>query len=142
VAEIYTLTIEFPSRGEEPWSRVFEVEETMDLADLHLYIQELIEFDNDHLFQFFIGRNWRDYRVVFGDSEFLEIGEVASLSTTMNIIFPLNGLKFFYLFDFGDSWLFRIKKGRKLKHKVSGVEYPRIIESVGENPEQYPMDDY
>jgi hypothetical protein len=47
--------------------------------------------------------------------------------------------KLFYLFDYGDSWYFRITKTRKkIKQKESGVSYPRVVEKVGKNPEQYP----
>ncbi len=39
--------------------------------------------------------------------------------------------------QFGDSWMFKIKKGRKKKYVEKGITYPRVIESEGENPEQY-----
>ncbi len=136
--EIYTLTIELDGFAKDDlWKRVIEVPESMDLYNLHLYIQKIIDFDNDHLFEFFIGKNSRDRRIVFADEEEFEYEDVESLDTTLNEIYPLKGVKLFYLFDFGDSWMFKIKKGRKKKYAVKGIEYPRIIESVGENPEQY-----
>jgi len=57
--EIYTLTIELESGlyAETPWKRVIEIPESAELYDLHLYIQKIINFDNDHLFEFFVGRN-------------------------------------------------------------------------------------
>ena len=138
--EIYTVTIEleFGLYAEGPWKRVIELPETTDLYDLHLYIQRLIGFDNDHLFEFFVGRHSRDRKRVFGDDE-LGIEEMESLETPLNEVYPLKGMKLFYHFDFGDSWMFTIKKGRKKKYVEKGVEYPRVIESEGENPEQYPQ---
>jgi hypothetical protein len=50
----------------------------------------------------------------------------------------LVGYKIYYLFDFGDSWLFQIKKSRKKLQNENGVKYPRVVKSAGVNPEQYP----
>jgi hypothetical protein len=139
--EIYTLTIELESGryAKAPWKRVIEIPETTDLYDLHLYIQSIINFDNDHLFEFFAGRHWRNRKRVFGDEDEFGFEEREGLDTPLNEVYPLKGLKLFYHFDFGDSWIFTIKKGRKKKHVEQGVEYPRLIESEGENPEQYPQ---
>jgi hypothetical protein len=56
-------------------------------------------------------------------------------------MFPLEkGQKLFYMFDFGDSWLFKITKTSKQPHvPEKGVKYPKVIEKIGKNPEQYPM---
>lgn len=56
--EIYTLTISFPyDEDEQPWSRTIEVKEDFTLVKLHKYIQTIVEFDDDHLYEFFIGKN-------------------------------------------------------------------------------------
>ena len=49
------------------------------------------------------------------------------------------GRKLFYLFDYGDHWLFQIQKSRK-KPRIANpdVNYPRLVGSVGTKPEQYP----
>ena len=48
------------------------------------------------------------------------------------------GLKFYYHFDFGDDWLFEIRKNRRKPTEAkSGVKYPRVLESAGPNPPQY-----
>ena len=125
--EIYTLTIILPrSEDAESWSRTIEVAEDYSLKQLHKYIQEVVDFDDDHLYEFFLGRNSR--------------GKLNSIPQTslLNQIYPSNGLKLFYLFDFGDEWLFEIRKSRKKKTKDIAVDYPLIIAKVGENPEQYP----
>ena len=139
--EIYTLTVELESGlyAETPWKRVIEIPESTELYDLHLYIQKIVNFDNDHLFEFFVGRNWRNRKRVFGDEDEFGFEERESLGTSLNEVYPLKGMKLFYHFDFGDSWMFTIKRGRKKKHAEKRVEYPRVIESEGENPEQYPQ---
>ena len=49
------------------------------------------------------------------------------------------GMNLYYLFDFGDNWLFQVNKTRhKDKESKPGVIYPRVIEAKGKNPEQYP----
>ena len=91
--EIYTLTLSFPNEeNEEPWSRTIEVKEDFTLQKLHKYVQKIIDFDDDHLYEF----------------------------------------------DFGDCWLFQIKKSRKKKTVEKQKKYPVLIESKGSNPEQYP----
>ena len=128
--EIYTLTISFPyDEEEQPWSRVIEVKEDYTLVKLHKYIQAIVGFDDDHLYEFFIGKNPRNR------------ASSVSKKTQLNEIYPLKGYKLYYLFDFGDSWLFEIKKTRKKKIENKKFKYPLIIESTGVNPEQYPEDE-
>ncbi len=125
--DIYTLTLSFPyDEDDVSWSRTIEVKEDFSLIELHEYIQEIVEFDNDHLYEFFAGRNPRNRAI--------EI----STGTRLNEIYPLKGYKLYYLFDFGDNWLFQINKSRKKKNEDKNKKYPTLIESKGENPEQYP----
>ena len=138
--ELYTLTIELESGryAETPWKRVTEIPETTDLYDLHLCIQDIVGFGNDHLFEFFLGRSRRNRKRVFGDEDEFCFEQREGLETKLNQVFPSKGLKLYYHFDFGDSWMFTIKKGRKRKYVAKAVDYPRVIESEGQSPEQYP----
>jgi hypothetical protein len=125
--EIYTLTIAFPYDEDEiPWSRTIEVKENFTLRKLHRYIQKIVDFDDDHLYEFYLGKNPRNNMYT------------VSKDTELNQIYPSNGLKLYYLFDFGDCWLFEIRKSRKKKMAVSNQKYPAVTESHGNNPEQYP----
>ncbi|VAW80518.1 hypothetical protein MNBD_GAMMA12-3960 [hydrothermal vent metagenome] len=125
--EIYTLTISFPYDDDDiPWSKTIAVKEEFTLFELHEYIQHLVGFDNDHMFEFYIDKNPRNLR------------NSVSEETRLNEIYPIIGCKLFYLFDFGDSWIFQIKKSRKKIHEVKDTIYPKLIESEGANPEQYP----
>lgn len=125
--EIFTLKISFPyDESEVPWSRTIEVKEDFTLYNLHDYIQQLIDFDDDHLYEFYVGKNPRNKAYS------------APKKSKLNEIYPLTGHKLFYLFDFGDSWLFQIKKSRKKKVINVKATYPELIELSGENPEQYP----
>lgn len=125
--EVYTLTISFPNDEDDiPWSRTIEVKEDCTLQNLHKYIQKIVDFDDDHLYEFYVGKNPRNRAYA------------VPKKTKLNEIYPLTGYKIYYHFDFGDSWLFEIKKSRKKKTESKQTKYPALIESSGVNPEQYP----
>lgn len=125
--KIFTLEISFPySEDDESWSKVVEVREDFTFRQLHKYIQKLVEFDDDHLYEFYIGKSPRSRL------------SIVPKNAKLNEIYPLTGYKIYYLFDFGDSWLFQIKKSRKKLEEDNQEKYPRLVKSIGINPEQYP----
>lgn len=137
---IVTLDIKLPGSrtGANPWSARVEVAESTTLSELHHTIQQLVEFDDDHLHEFFAGRNVRDRKVTFGEpySPFdLNEGEEVPLSE----VFPLpKGHKLYYLFDFGDYWVFEITRRSVAKQVDRTMKYPRVLQENGRRPEQYP----
>jgi hypothetical protein len=138
--DVYTMTIELLSgRFYSPWKRIVEVKADTTLFDIHDFIQHTIKFEEDHLFEFFTGRNQRNKKRVFAYGEnYYRDKQLESLEIPLSENFPLGRLKLYYFFDFGDSWIFRISKGRQRKTVEPRVKYPRIIESKGKNPKQYP----
>lgn len=125
--EVYTLHISFPyDENDVSWSKTIEVREDFSLRQLHKCIQEIVEFDDDHLYEFYLGKNPRNKAYL------------VSKTTKLNEIYPLTGYKLYYLFDFGDSWLFQIKKSRKKMLEEQNKKYPYLVGSTGVNPEQYP----
>jgi len=46
--------------------------------------------------------------------------------------------EFMYLFDYGDEWRFKVRVHAINENADPEAEYPRLVESVGEAPEQYP----
>ena len=59
--EVFTLEISFPyDDSDEPWSKVIEVKEDFTLRQLHKYIQKIVDFDDDHLYEFYLGKNHRN----------------------------------------------------------------------------------
>lgn len=105
------------------------------LYDLHLMIQSAYGFEDDHLYSFYMdGKQYSKLRYndprgeepPFADE--VELGELEFLSINKKIL---------YLFDYGDSWWFdiileKIEENQVLKGNG------KIIESIGESPEQYP----
>ena len=138
---VYTLTVECV-RGlylSGPCVRVIEITDDSTLEDLHLAIQKAVSFDNDHLYDFYAGRNYRNRKVFYGgESDDWDLHEGAFADLELRDIYPLKPLKLYYWFDFGDDWIFEIRKARKETPPKPDVEYPRVVEARGHNPQQYP----
>lgn len=119
------------SRG--VWSKIqLSAQHTLD--DLHDCIQEAFDFDNDHMYSFFMdGRAWSkdkftcpyDYEGPY--SHEVKIGELQLYKKQ----------KFLYLFDYGDEWRFNVEVFDIEDSDVKLLR-PIIIESKGEAPQQYP----
>lgn len=92
-------------------------------------------FDNDHLYEFYIARTSRSR-----DRERFDYEDEKLDTTRVADLFPLpKDRKLYYMFDYGDSWLFRVSKTRRaLFDPEPGAHYPRMISEGGERPEQYP----
>lgn len=116
---------------ERPWSALVEVNEaSMVTHDLHRAIQALVKFDDDHLYEFYLGRTWRGRKPIFDDESEKDL--------TLAEVFPLpKKFKLFYLFDFGESWIFEISRpSKKGGDKLSNGEF-LIINESGDRPVQY-----
>ncbi len=118
-----------------------EILNTSSLLDLHYAIQNAVDFNDDHLFMFFAGRNIRNKRVEYVESDELCCDDLwaANDQIFLSDVYPLpSGCQLYYYFDFGDSWIFRITKNRKTVKYDPMTEYPREINRNGTAPEQYP----
>ena len=104
------------------------------LDDLHLAIQDAFDFDNDHLYSFFMdGKRYSRDRY---ESPNCEDGPYAD-EAIIGEISLYTGQKILYLFDYGDSWEFEVQL-LKINEGEEPVKAPQIIDSKGEAPEQYP----
>lgn len=115
--------------------RTIEVRGNQTLHDLHLEIQAAFGWDDDHLYSFFLsGKAWdqdTEYAAPQADEgRMAHRVKIGALGLTPK-------QRFLYLFDYGDE----------LRHDVrlvsvgpaaTGRRYPRIVESHGEAPPQYP----
>ncbi|MCD6569432.1 MAG: hypothetical protein J7L53_01880 [Deltaproteobacteria bacterium] len=137
---IWTLKVEllFGIYAEAECIRIIEINSSSILEDLHFAIQDAVGFDNDHLYEFYISKTERSRDRIRFDDENRGIYNV-----TLESLYPLEkGKKLYYLFDYGDNWLFKIIKSRKKPTEpIKGLDYPRVVESIGDNPEQYPIYD-
>ncbi len=117
------------------WSANIELDESSTLEDLHHAIQDAVDFENDHLFCFFLSRTDRSRSREYFDDE-----NGLIFSRTLKDTFPLPAKQsLFYLFDWGDEWVFKISPSRKRPHEpVKRVKYPRMESESGTKPSQYP----
>jgi len=135
---IWTLTIEllFGTYAEEKWDGLIEIESSSTLEELHFAIIDAVNFENDHLYEFYVSRTERSRDRLRFDGESGKIYD-----TTLESLYPLEkGRKLYYLFDYGDHWLFRITKSRKSPQEPkTGIKYPRLLSETGKAPVQYPV---
>ena len=139
---ILTLKVEcvYGMYLKEECIRVIEIRDRASLCDLHEAIQDAVQFDQDHLFGFFTANSASPYanRHWLTDEEAWDDVVDDYQSIRLTDIWPLGPKKLYYLFDFGDSWTFEIRKSRRVREPEKGVSYPRVVEAVGPDPEQYP----
>lgn len=103
------------------------------LKDLHLAIQKAYQFDNDHLYAFFMdGNAWSDSGIYDPDAERPPYADEAKLGE----LELYEGKRFVYLFDYGDCWLFELLV-QKIEPKVPEPRKALVVEEKGEAPAQY-----
>jgi hypothetical protein len=101
---------------------------------LHLAIQKAFNFADDHLYSFFLDGKRFSYNVI-NSPHGMEPPYSHEVLISDARLRPKQ--RILYLFDYGDEWQFDVTvyvnedADRKLKK-------PKIIESVGKAPEQYP----
>ena len=117
------------------WSTNIELEESATLEDLHHAVQHAVHFDNDHLYCFYMSRTDSSRSREYFDDE-----NGLIFTKTLKDLFPLPPKQsMFYLFDWGDEWIFKISPSRKRPHEpVSRKRYPRVESESGTRPVQYP----
>jgi hypothetical protein len=105
------------------------------LAQLSVAILGAYEFENDHAYAFFMDNNaWSDV-----DSYYMEsVGECDDDRFTCNVSLrqlSLNlGMKFLYIFDFGDEWRFQCEV-MQIIDEISIA--PAVVQKMGASPKQY-----
>ena len=116
------------SRGK--WRRI-EMAAKHNLHQLHLAIQEAFEFDDDHLYSFFMdNKKWS-----YGRYESSDEGTHADKVAIEELgLYP--GKTFLHLFDSGDEWEFKVEVEEINSHKPLPL-IPRVVGRRGEAPDQY-----
>jgi len=131
---IYTFKV---SLDKGTWSKIqLSAHDTLD--ELHILIQNAFEFDDDHMYSFFMdGEAWskNSFKCPFDNegpnTDEVEIGELDLIEKQ----------SFLYIFDFGDEWRFNIEVIEVQNEDIKNFQ-GEIIESKGELPQQYPDDEW
>jgi hypothetical protein len=115
------------------WRRL-ELSSHFTLYHLHETIQRVFDFNDDHLYAFFLdGISWSSKRAFYApdadDAPLVTEARLGELHLSV-------GQTFLYLFDFGDEWNFSVTVEDILSVDTENLQ-PRLIESKGESPAQY-----
>lgn len=136
--KIYTFKISVDKKT----FRVIEIKGGKTLYDLADLILKSIDFEMDHAFGFYdnikdLYRSDESYEL-FVDLDYCEPSDNAKSvkKTEVCSVFQLKK-KMLFLFDYGDDWIFLIEC-KDISDPIEKIRYPRIIETVGDSPEQYP----
>ncbi|MEQ8154724.1 MAG: hypothetical protein ABRQ25_07575 [Clostridiaceae bacterium] len=113
--------------------RMLKVPHDTTFHELHLMIQEVFDFDNDHMYAFYTGTSYRNGTEFYSANPFGESDEYEDLTIEEAEIYK--GQQFVYIFDFGDMWEFKIQVMDFIENEEAD---PQIIESKGKSPQQYP----
>jgi hypothetical protein len=123
--------------GNRSFSRTIALKSEQTLDDLHLAIQDAIDWDADHLYSFFMNGKPDDQRFEISCPFEEERKPYLAHEAIIGTLGLLQKHKFLYLFDFGDYHQFEVEVVDILPKRGRG-HYPRLVESDGEAPEQYP----
>jgi hypothetical protein len=133
-----------PEETRSVW-REIEVAANQTLADLGEAIPLAFDFDDPHLWSFFLsGQPWdRESEYALQSEPDLLGGPRPHAARRIAIReVPLPGAtgkkEFLFLFDYGDEWHFGVKLVRLSPTVEPGARYPRVVAQVGEAPPQYP----
>jgi hypothetical protein len=142
MAQSETFIIRAALDGATSTYRDIEIDPSKSLYRLGEAIVSAFGFDFDHAFGFYSGDPYGAKRKHPRYELFADIGEadpgVCSVKKTKIVeAFPAVGHSLLFLFDYGDEWRFRVKL-KTTGRKIPKTRYPRIVESRGEAPEQYP----
>jgi len=129
---------------EEEVSRTFEVEGNQTLYDFHIAIQHAFDWDNDHMFSFYLSESLFDRENEYSGNPLGEhivsgFGKASksAANTQIRDLGLTNGSSFLYLFDYGDELVHEVKV-EKIREKNSGDErLPNILNETGTAPPQY-----
>jgi hypothetical protein len=120
------------SLARDLWRRI-RVSADHTLLDLHNSIQEAYDFDNDHLYSFFMDGKTRSRQKFTSSYENDGVCVDEALIGELGLI---KGQKILYLFDYGDEWRFQVQLEEIIPDKTE-AGLPVIIEKKGGNPVQY-----
>jgi hypothetical protein len=125
----YQLKIELQGVLPPIWRRVL-VPGNVTLSRLHSIIQIAMGWDNDHLHQFTVDRQFYSDP----DLELNEFGDAPGVrnesKTLLKNVAPRAGKVIIYEYDFGDSWTHRIKVEKILKQEPSTARAVECIDGA------------
>lgn len=114
--------------------RHIQISSSATLHQLHRAIINAFDFDDDHMYAFFMDNHYWSHSNVYL-REKMDPADRLAKNCKLEKLHLSKGDQFKYIFDFGDEWRFQCKVLRELDVQT---DIPGVIRSVGEAPEQYP----
>ena len=122
--------------------RDIEISGDASLYKLAEVINTVFGFDFDHAFGFYDNlKNTHKSKIVY--ELFADMGEPSVngaksvKKSKVSHAFDTDGKAFAFLFDYGDEWLFQVKRTGS-REQAAAKSFWKLTKSVGEAPEQYP----
>ena len=138
---LYPGTKRFALSNPSSAKRTIQIRGDQTLEQLSMAINAAFDRDDDHMYEFQMGKTPRDRRGLRYEMEMADRYGNETVGTVEETTIEEIGLRprrlFGYLFDFGDSWEHQIRVEKIEDGPGEGV-YPRVIKRVGESPPQYP----
>jgi hypothetical protein len=146
--KIYRLKVTLDSMWDEEIeseiSRTIEIQDERSLYDFHLKIQQAFQWDNDHMFSFFMSDELWDSENEYsanplGEHMVSGFGDKSKPADEVEIgdFLLRKGKRFKYLFDYGSHLVHTIEVIDVYRNTGSNKALPEIVEKVGEPPPQY-----
>jgi hypothetical protein len=128
----------------EEVSRIIEIPGNATLYDFHLWIQKAFDWDNDHMFSFYLSEDMNDRSKEYSANPFGE--HVVSImqeptkpaaEAEVRDLELKKGMTFLYLFDYGDELLHKINIEDISEMPEGEPIKARIVSQTGKAPDQY-----
>lgn len=116
--------------------RTIAIREAQTLVDLHVALRTAFEWDDDHLYSFWLSGTFWDGPDVEYTAPFEPEPGVKTADIALDELSLAEGQKIAYLFDFGDEW--RVSLTVDSFGVADDGSYPRIVAREGDAPAQYP----
>jgi hypothetical protein len=126
---IYTFKV---SLFKDCWRKI-SMSHRHSLTHLHNAIQEAFNFDDDHLYAFYIDGTPKTGRPIF--CNYIKEHGKTTDEVSLEDMELYKGQRLYYIFDFGDGWEFKIEVIDVDRKKPLPLE-PVIIDEEGEAPDQ------
>lgn len=147
---IYRLKVELIRMGfreiEKEVSRTFEIEGRETLYNLHMNIQYAFDWDNDHLFSFYLSENLFDLNNEYsanplGEHIVSSFGAPTKSATEAQLrdLQLSAGFSFWYLFDYGDELVHKVTVEEVREKTSKDNDLPKLVNKIGNAPSQYGM---
>lgn len=125
-----------------PYRFTIKTRDDATLADLQSCILDMVNFDGDHLADFYLANGpYGRQTFLTPDGEWDDDND-AIWKRRLADLFPLpKHKKLYYLYDMGASWRFEISKRGVPRAALPGGTYPLLVSEEGIKPLEYGADD-